>query len=165
MSIPDRITSFLKKNKVYYQVVVHPRAVTSMETAEAEHAAGKEFAKVVMAKVDKKDVMLVLPATYTVDMLKLSNELGTLDARIETEAEFKNIFTDCETGAMPPIGRAYHVPCYVDKAVTENPEIYFNAGTHTESIKVPTEDFLKAVKAKICDFAVRGRLSGKKTAA
>ena len=158
-------TKFLKRNKVYYQILVHPRRPTAMETAEVEQIPGKQVAKVVMAKVDRKNVMLVLPSTYTVDLLKLTNTFGTLDARIEKESEFKDLFPDCEAGAMPPVGRIYHVPCFADKSIEESPEIYFNAGTHTESIKVPTQDFLRAAKAKICDFAVRGKLTGTRAGA
>jgi Ala-tRNA(Pro) deacylase len=154
MSIPERITRFLTKNKVYYQITVHPRTVRSLETAEREKVSGKSFAKVVMAKAVGKDVMLVLPAVCNVDLFKLTNELGTLDVKIEKEKDFAALFPDCETGAMPPVGKIYHIPCYVDKRLDETSELYFNAGSHTESITVPTKEFLKAIKAKLMDFAV-----------
>ncbi len=93
-SIPKKLTQFLKRNKIYYQRIVHPRAFTSLETAEAEHISSKALAKVVMAKIGEKDVMLVLPASHTVDLFKLSGALGKLDVRIEEEREFKNLFPD-----------------------------------------------------------------------
>lgn len=155
--IPSKLTKFLKRNKIYYQTVMHPPAFTSLETAEAEHVSSKALAKVVMARVGEKNVMLVLPASHTVDLLKLSNELGKLDVRIEEESEFKELFPDCETGAMPPFGRIYHLPCYVDKSLLTSREIYFNAGTHTDSIKIWTDDFRRIMKGHVKDFAVVGK--------
>lgn len=155
--IPSKLTKFLKRNKIYYQVVVHPPAFTAAETAASEHVSRKALAKVVMAKVDEKNVMLILPASHTVDLLKLSNALGKLNVRIEEEDEFKALFPDCETGAMPPVGRIYHLPCYADKSLLTSKEIYFNAGSHTYSIRIWTDDFRRIMKGHIKDFAVVGK--------
>ena len=162
MSIPNRLTKFLKKHKVYYQVMVHPERFSSTETAESEHVAGGKFAKVVMAKVDERDMMLILPSDHTVDLFKLTTALGTMDARIEKEKDFKDLFPDCEVGAMPPVGRIYQLLCCVDRSLEQSPEIYFNAGTHTESIKVGTQDFLRVLKARVYDFAVPAKKKAEK---
>ena len=155
--IPKKLTQFLKRNKIYYQTVMHPQAFTALETAEAEHVSSKALAKVVMAKVGEKNVMLVLPASHTVDLLKLSNALGKLSVRIEEENEFKDLFPDCEAGAMPPFGKIYHLPCYADQSLLTSKEIYFNAGTHTDSIQIWTDDFRRIMKGHIKDFAVVGK--------
>lgn len=155
--IPRKLTQFLKRNKIYYQVVMHPRVFTALEAAEAEHVSSKALAKVVIAKVAGENVMLVLPASHTVDLFKLGNVFGKLDVRIEEENEFKDLFPDCETGAMPPFGRIYHVPCYADQSLFSSKEIYFNAGTHTDSIQIWTDDFRRIMKGHIKDFAVVGK--------
>lgn len=154
MELPKKLTKFLKKHKVYYEVQVHPQTFTALETAEADHISGKKLAKVVMLKTEGKDAMVVLPSNRTVDLFKLSTVLGTQDVRVEEEMEFKDLFPDCETGAMPPFGKLYGMPCYADRSLSEEEELYFNAGNHLETIKVSTTDFLRVSKAVLVDFSV-----------
>ena len=42
---------------------------------------------------------------------------------------------------MPPFGNLYDVPVYVDKALAEDDEIVFQAGTHTDTIAMGYADF------------------------
>lgn len=157
MNIPARLAKFLKKHKVDYEIVDHPAAFTSCETAEAGHIAGSKLAKVVMARAGGRDVMLVLPSTRTVDLLKLSAFLDTGAVRIEVEKEFEDLFPNCEPGAMPPFGNLYHLPCYVDISLTDEGTLFFNAGSHNRCIHLATDDFLRISKAKIGDFSVPGK--------
>ena len=157
MSIPKKLQKFLKKHKVSYEVLVHPEAYTSCEITEAEHVSGKEVAKVVMAKGEGEDAMFVVPSHHTLDLLKLKTALGTENIRIEEEREFQELFPDCEVGAMPPLGKLYHLPCFVDQSLKEGDSVTFNAGTHRESIQISTEDFLRIVKAQVGDFSVTGK--------
>ena len=158
MQIPEKLVKYLKRHKLYYQVLVHPRTMTSSKTAEASHISGKELAKVVMARAAGADIMIVLPSDRTIDLFKLSDVLGTKDVHIEKEKEFKNLFPDCEVGAMPPFGTMYHLPCYVDENLKDKDHIYFNAGNHEECIQVSTADFLRVVNAFVGDFSVPGKM-------
>lgn len=157
MEIPNRITDFLKKNKMYYQVLVHPKSFTSSETAEAGHVSGKNFLKAVMVKVDGKDAMVVLPSNRTIDFLKLTTALRTRSVYIEAEKEFKDLFPDCEVGAMPPVGRLYGLSCYIDESIRGKDKVYLNAGNHEECIEISADDFLRAVKGILGDFSVEGK--------
>ncbi len=157
MIISKRVEKFLKKNKVYYQLYIHPQTFTACQTAEAEHIPGRQLVKAVMMKAMGKDIMVVLPSTRTIDLLKISSALGSKDVRIEKEKEFEDLFPDCEAGAMPPLGNLYHIPCYADESIAAEEEIYFNAGNHTAVVKIAVQDFLRASKAIIGDFSVIGK--------
>ncbi len=157
MELPARLTKFLKKHKVQYEIQVHPRTVTALETAEAEHISGKKLAKVVMVKVGQLDTMVVLPSNRYVDLFKLSTAVGTQNVKIEEEKEFKDLFPDCETGAMPPFGKIYGMPCFADQSLLEEEDLYFNAGNHQETIKVSAADFLRASKAVRGDFSIAAK--------
>jgi Ala-tRNA(Pro) deacylase len=78
---------------------------------------------------------------------------GSRQVELASETEFQNAFPDCETGAMPPFGNLYDIPVYVDKELTWDQEIAFNAGTHRELIKMRFEDFLRLVKPDIAPLA------------
>jgi Ala-tRNA(Pro) deacylase len=155
MALSMKLTDFLEKEKVPYEILIHPRHTTAVGTAVAEHVKPGQVAKVVMAKARGKDVMLVLPGTCEVDLFKLETALKTHDLRIEEEYEFQGLFSDCEAGAMPPFGWLYDVPCYVDLGIAACTYIIFNGGSHRESIKIRSEDYLRVAKAMVADFAVR----------
>lgn len=154
MELPAKLTKFFKKNKVHYEIQVHPETFTASATAEVEHVPGRMFAKVVMAKAEGDDVMVVLPSTRNVDLLKLSSALGKLDVRIEDEVEFRDLFPDCEIGAMPPFGKIYDVPCCADERLEGEEYLYFNAGNHWETVKISAADFFRVSKAIKGDFSV-----------
>ena len=152
MNCKERLEAYLRENKVPFQVVHHPLAYTAQEVAAAEHVPGKALAKVVMAFANGKMVMLSLPAPWRVNLDKAAAALGVKETRLAHEEEFAAAFPDCEVGAMPPFGNLYDVPVYVDKALTEDDTIVFNAGTHTDTISMKYADFERLVKPIVAEF-------------
>ena len=98
--------------------------------------------------------MAVLPAEHLIDLEKLAKIVGQ-DVSFESEQEFQSLFPDCAVGAMPPFGNLYGVPTYVDKSLAEEDYIAFEAGTHTETIKVSYRDYEKIVKPQVKDLAIK----------
>ncbi len=112
------------------------------------------MAKVVMGHADTQVVMLVLPASSRIDFQKLKGALGGQAVRLAQEEEFSGLFPDCDTGAMPPFGNLYHVPVYVDRALTDDLEIVFQAGSHSDTIKIAYKDYLQLAQPAVADFAI-----------
>jgi Ala-tRNA(Pro) deacylase len=56
---------------------------------------------------------------------------------------------------MPPFGNLYGVPTYVDKSLAEEDYIVFEAGTHTEAIRLSYRDYEKIVKPQVEDLAIK----------
>ena len=56
---------------------------------------------------------------------------------------------------MPPFGNLYGLPTYVDKHLAEQDYIVFEAGTHTDAIKMSYSDYEKIVKPKVEDLAIK----------
>ena len=154
MSIPTRLIEFLNQSKVRYEVLHHPEAFTAQELAAVEHVKGKNHAKVVMVKADSEKLMAVLPADHRVDLEKFKEITGKL-AALATEAEFKTLFPDCAVGTMPPFGDLYNVPTYVDKSLTGDEFIVFEAGTHQDAIKMGYGDYTRLAKPTVAEFAVK----------
>lgn len=154
MAILERLEDYLKKNHITYKTVPHPEFYTAQEIAAAMHVPGKELAKVVMIKAKERFIMTVVPASWRIDFSKLKNVLNEKDLRLANEEEFKVLFPDCEAGAEPPFGNLYNVDTYVDKSLTEDEEIFFNAGNHYESVGMAYRDYANLVKPKVAEFAV-----------
>ena len=68
------------------------------------------------------------------------------------EKQFKDMFPDCEIGAMPPFGNLYGMEVYASHRLAEDAEIAFNAGSHTELIRMAYKDFERLVKPKIANI-------------
>jgi len=154
MKIPQRLIDCLNESKIGYETLHHPEAVTAQRIAQAEHVKGRHHAKVVMVKSGERHVMIVLPADHQIDLEKAAKAIGQ-GALLDTEPEFKALFPDCAVGAMPPFGNLYGVPTYVDKRLSEEDYIVFEAGTHTDAIKLSYRDYEKIVKPRVEDLAIK----------
>jgi Ala-tRNA(Pro) deacylase len=54
---------------------------------------------------------------------------------------------------MPPFGPLYRQSVFADVALASEPEIVFNAGTHTEAIRMRWADFSASVRPIVGKFA------------
>ncbi|HEX9692495.1 MAG TPA: YbaK/EbsC family protein [Gemmatimonadales bacterium] len=147
------LKEFLDRHEVPYVSIRHAPAYTAQETAALAHIPGREIAKTVMVKVDGQLAMAVLPASEHVDMRKLRAAMGAEIVELATETEFLDRFPDCEPGAMPPFGNLYDLHVYAADDLAEEEEIAFNAGTHTELIRMPYRDFQRLVGPTVITFA------------
>ena len=154
MDARPRLESYLREHGVPFEVKEHPTAFTAQRIAASEHVPGRTFAKVVIARVDGKLVMLVLPAPSMVDVNKVADAVEGEDVRLATEGEFAPSFPDCDPGAMPPFGNLYEVPVVVDRSMGESDRIVFQAGTHDVTMSVAYADFERLVRPTRADIAV-----------
>ena len=148
-----KLKSYLDENNVKYLTLSHSNAFTSQDIAASAHVSGKEFAKTVMIKIEGVMAMAILPASYHIDFDSLRGIFGTKNVTLATELEFKDRFPDCELGAMPPFGNLYSMTVYVADSLTRNKEIAFNAGSHTELIRLSYADYERLVKPRIFQFS------------
>ncbi len=98
--------------------------------------------------------MAVLPADHQIDLEKVGKAIGKT-ASLDCEKEFKSLFPDCAIGAMPPFGNLYGLPTYVDKNLAAQDYIVFEAGTHSDAIKLSYRDYEKIVKPQVEDLATK----------
>lgn len=154
MTMVRRLEEYLAENNITYKTVSHPEAFTAQEIAAALHVHGKDLIKSVMLKADGRLVMAVLPASWRIDFNKVKELLNCREVRLAKEDEFRGNFPDCETGAEPPFGNLYNVETIVDKTLTADERIFFNAGNHYEAVEMDWSDFERLVRPRVADFAV-----------
>ncbi|MFA6562818.1 MAG: YbaK/EbsC family protein [Verrucomicrobiia bacterium] len=154
MTCLERIEQYLKQQGVRYEVLHHARAFTAQRIAQAEHIPGKMQVKVVMLRSGDQFYMAVLPAVAQVDVGAFNRATGKA-CKLATEAEFKDLFPDCEIGAMPPLGSFYMLPVYADDMLEEDDEIVMQAGTHTESVKIAWDDYLRLERPTLAQISHR----------
>ncbi len=147
-----KLKEYLDSQKIEYVSIYHAAASTSQRIAATSHIPGKELAKTVMVKIDGKMAMAVLPASHNINFGMLKKIANSEKVELAGELAFVNLFPDCEVGAMPPFGNLYGMDVYVADVLAEDEEIAFNAGTHTELIKMAYKDFVKVVNPKTGNF-------------
>lgn len=151
----SKLTQYLDDNHVPYQIINHTKSYTAQQTASTAHIPGREIAKTVIVKMDGKLTMIVLPASYKIDFDMLAESSGAKRISLAAEQEFKHVFDGCEVGAMPPFGNIYGIDVYVAESLIDDEEIAFNAGTHTELIKMGIDDFDRLVHPKVLNCSYK----------
>jgi Ala-tRNA(Pro) deacylase len=151
-----KVIEFLDSEGVKYVSIEHSPAYTAQEIAASAHIPGKELAKTIMVKLDGTMAMAVLPASFHVDFGQLKDLAGAGTVELASEVEFRDLFPGSQLGAMPPFGNLYGMDVYVAAPLTEDDEIAFNAGSHTELIQLAYADFERLVKPVVGDFAIKG---------
>lgn len=147
-----KLTEFLDQHGIKYLSITHSQAFTAQQVAASTHIPGQEMAKTVIVKLKGKMAMAVLPASYRVDLERLHQLIGE-EVTLASEMEFKDAFPGCEVGAMPPFGHLYGMETFVAARLAEDEDIAFNAGSHTEVIRLSFKDFQKLEQPKILQFA------------
>jgi len=147
-----KLKHFLDENNVKYVTMLHSKAFTAQEIAASAHIPGKQLAKTVMVKLGEDTSMAILPASDRLDLAKLGAAAGQ-EATLCSEEEFKSLFPGCETGAMPPFGNLYGMDVWVSDSLTEDDEIAFNAGSHTELVRLAYVDYSRLVEPSVAAFS------------
>lgn len=148
----DRLQQYFTDQHVYFEVQEHRQVYTMQEVAAVLHERGEHVAKVFIASVDGKPVMLVLPAPAQVDLDRVRALLKAQEARRAREFEFAQLFADCDVGAMPPFGHFYQVPVYIDRSLADEPYMVFQAGTHHTTMKIAMSDYQRLANPSVGDF-------------
>ena len=160
MSCVRRLSEFLDSHAAKYVIVHHARAITAQEIAASLHVPGREMAKTIVVRTERGLALVVVRALDHVSLDRAGLELGSV-AVLAGELEFGAAFPDCELGAMPPFGLLYELPTLVDRELLWDEEIVFNAGSHTSAVRISFAEYVRLVKPRVVDVAMRaGQLVG-----
>jgi Ala-tRNA(Pro) deacylase len=110
---------------------------------------------VVSCFADGHPIQAVVPADLEVDLNRLAALAGAATIRLADEYELRWLYPDCEPGAMPPLGPLYNQPVFVDRTLTVEHRIAFNAGTHADAVAMRYEDFAAITRPIVGRFARR----------
>lgn len=153
MAIALKLRKFLADNGIAYDILSHSHTSSSMNTAQSAHISGHILAKSVILEDDDGYIMAVLPATRHVQFRKVNHALNR-HMGMATETELESLFSDCEVGAIPAVGKAYSMDTIVDNKLENCSDIYFEAGDHEELVHVTGSSYRKLMKnahhANIC---------------
>jgi Ala-tRNA(Pro) deacylase len=145
MAIPESIRQFVETRGIAFTPIHHRTAYTAQEEAAATHVPGREWAKTVVCIADGQPILAMVTAYDHVDLEAVRSVCGAKALRLASEAEFRSLYPDCETGAMAPFGPLYGQSVFVDETLTHDELITFHAGTHADAIRMRYNDFATLV--------------------
>jgi len=154
MSIPTKLTTFMDDHHIHYTALYHAQTSTALSSAVKVDCGQKQMAKVLILEIDGKNTMCVLPSNEKLHMGILKEELGARKVKMFSENDLEEKFDDCEIGAMPAFGNLYNMNTYVSTHFQKDQAIYFNAGTHSDTVRMPYSEFIDNTEATVANFSV-----------
>lgn len=145
MPVAVTIQSCLSAHQVDFELVQHPKTLSSRESAESAHVAADHVAKAVLVRDANGFAMAVIPGS---GWLKLSalREASGREFDLADESDVDRLFSDCQPGAIPPLGPAYGLETYLDMRLTTLANVYFEAGDHEHLVHIHGEAFHDLLK-------------------
>ena len=141
MTVAPTLKKYLDQT-ITYDLVQHDPTMSSTRTAEASHVPGDRLAKGVVLRRDGGYMMAILPASRHLHLPALRLHLGHR-VDLASEDEIEKLFTDCERGAVPPVGECYGLDVIVDDSIDSQREVYLEGGDHTTLIRLGSEQFAR----------------------
>jgi Ala-tRNA(Pro) deacylase len=148
-----KLTNYLDKNKIKYNIIEHKKVYTTYDAAQTQKVPLKTVAKTLLVKGDNVFAFAVIPGHRKLDIQKLKK---VMNKHLEQEGEKKvkklNIANETQIkrnitkkiGALPPFGSIFKHPTYADKMLLKNSKLNLNAGSFTESLEMTSAQYKKA---------------------
>ena len=153
MDIAPTLVKLLAKHGISYDTIHHEYSSSSLHAAHSAKIPVQKMVKTVVLEDDRGYIMALVPANQYVKINEL-NKILNRRMGLATETELAHLFTDCEPGAIPPIGVAYGMTTIVDNNLEDCHDVYIEAGNHIDLLHISGSAFRQLVEhsrhASIC---------------
>ena len=153
MPMIKKLEKFLKDNKIQYQEINHRTVYTAHDKAATLRTKEKSIGKTLLIKTDRELALVLIPGNKNLDKGKLkkvfndwrkkTNQKPAKNIDFASEVLMKNNLKGVKVGAVPPFGRMWKLPAFIDKTLTKEKEVILNSGNYNSSIRVKQKEFKK----------------------
>lgn len=154
MDIAPTLVRELAHRGIAYDIVHHHRSNSSLNTAHSAHIPAHKLVKSVILEDESGYLMALIPANQHIRVQQLNLQLNR-EMGLAAEQELSALFTDCDPGAIPPVGPAYGMEMVVDEDLDACEDVYIEAGNHTDLLHLSGKAFHKLTAdhthAAICE--------------
>ena len=139
---------------VEYEVLPHAHTESAADEARALGLPPDGVAKTLVVETPQGYVRAVLPASERISTAKLAEVLDERRKSIHLvpEERLRTEYPEFEFGAVPPIGGAHEDRVIVDTRVAAHGSVVLEAGSHDESVRMPTEDLIRVTGAQVAEI-------------
>lgn len=153
MTIAKKLQDYIDGKGIAYDTVAHHRTATSSQSAQAAHVPGSRLAKSVVIHHELGYALAVVPSTHRIE-LSILQDVMNKRLGLASEEEVSSLFSDCDIGAVPPVGSAYDVPVILDESLGDARDVYFEGGDHRTLVHVSGPDFRSLMEdARVARFS------------
>jgi Ala-tRNA(Pro) deacylase len=150
----EDLTRVLDEAGARYELLTHVRTESAAAEAEALGIAPADVAKTLVVTTPQGYVRAVLPASERIDLRKLREVRGggKEQVHLASEEDLARDYPEFDLGAVPPIGGGRRDPVVIDSRLAERDSLVLEAGSHEESVRIPTGDLLRVSEAEVVDI-------------
>lgn len=150
----EALTSALTEGGVEFELLPHAHTERAAEEAKALALDPSEVAKTLVVATPQGNIRAVVPASERIDLRKLCELVGESRKHVHlaTEDALRSDYPEFELGAVPPLGGAHSDRVVIDRRLAGRDSLVLEAGSHDESIRVPTDGLVRLARADIADI-------------
>jgi Ala-tRNA(Pro) deacylase len=150
----ESLTAALDRAGVTYELLPHAHTERAADEAQALGLEATMVAKTLIVTSPEGNVRAVLPASERIDLRKLGELEGESkkNVHLASEEALRRDYPEFELGAVPPVGGTHGDRVVVDRRIAELDTIVLEAGSHEESIRLPTNELIRLTKAQVADI-------------
>ena len=150
----EPLIAVLDEAGVTYELLPHAHTERAADEAQALGLAASMVAKTIIVTSPDGNVRAVLPASERIDLRKLGELRGESrkDVHLASEDVLRRDYPEFELGAVPPVGGSHGDRVVVDRRLAELDTVVLEAGSHDESIRLPTDALIRVTKAEVADI-------------
>jgi len=168
MAISKKVLTHLKVGKVKFDIVEHRKVYTAYDLAQTLGEKLEKIGKALLIeaelpKVQKKGknyFVLVLPASYRVDLQKLKKELKAKRASLSPERVMKKL--GIKAGELTPFGAIHKLEVLLDKGLLKAKDVFLSGGSLTDSVRLKVKDLHKLEKARLVSVGKKVKVKKRK---
>ncbi|MFH1047588.1 MAG: YbaK/EbsC family protein [Patescibacteria group bacterium] len=149
-----QLVKYLDKSGIKYELVPHRKVFTAYDLAQTVGAKLDEIAKSLLVKVELPEIkkkgsyfVVVVPASYNVDLQKVKKTLKATKVELAPEKIFKKF--GLEPGAVSPFGSQRDFGVLVDKGMLKAKQAIVGAESFIESIRLKAKDLVDLEEAVV----------------
>ncbi|WP_084580208.1 Cys-tRNA(Pro) deacylase [Sphingomonas azotifigens] len=152
MSKATRATRMLEAAKIAFTVHAYaydPDAdAIGLQAAEALGEPPARVLKTLMAKVDGKPVLAILPSDRQVAMKKLAAALGGKSAEMMKPVDAERL-SGYKVGGISPFGQMRTLPAVIEETAVSEPYVFINAGQRGLQLRLSPADAVRVLEATV----------------
>jgi Cys-tRNA(Pro)/Cys-tRNA(Cys) deacylase len=126
------------------------------EAAAALGLSPDRVFKTLLARVDERLVIAVVPVSGSLDLKALAAAVGGKRAVMAQPAEAERA-TGYVVGGISPLGSRTPLPTVLDESVVDEPVVYLSAGRRGLQLALAPDDLVKVTRATVAPIRRPGR--------
>jgi len=161
MAVSKKIVKHLEKNKVRFDIVEHKKVYTAYDLAQTLGEKLEKIGKSLLVQVDlpelkkksKKHFVVIVPASYQVDLKKVGKALKAKTVELAPEKVLKKL--GIKPGALTSFGSLHKIEVLIDKTLLKTKDVILSAGSFTDSLRMKSKDLHKLENALVAAVGIK----------